>query len=89
MPADQAIRILLAKRGTVFNPILVKAFVNMTGLFPIGTILKLDTGEFGLVQHQTRDLMRPRVLLLTKFDGSEKETGTETSLLETASIPTL
>jgi HD-GYP domain-containing protein (c-di-GMP phosphodiesterase class II) len=84
MPADQAIRILLAKRGSVFNPILVKAFVNMTGLFPIGTILKLDTGELGLVQHQTRDLMRPRVLLLTKFDGSEKETGTETSLLETA-----
>ncbi len=84
MPADHAIRILLAKRGTTFNPVLVKAFVNMTGIFPIGTILKLDTGEFGLVRHQTRDLMRPRVLLLTKFDGSEKETGTETSLLETA-----
>jgi hypothetical protein len=33
--------------------------------------------------HQTRDLMRPRVLLLDKFDGSEKDTGTETSLLET------
>jgi hypothetical protein len=28
--------------------------------------------------------MRPRVLLLSKFDGSEKESGTETSLLETA-----
>jgi HD-GYP domain-containing protein (c-di-GMP phosphodiesterase class II) len=84
MPADQAIRILLAKRGTNFKPILVKAFVNMIGIFPIGTILKLDTGEFGLVRHQTRDLMRPRVLLLTEFDGSERESGTETSLLETA-----
>jgi len=27
--------------------------------------------------------MRPRVLLLDKFDGSEKDTGTEISLLET------
>ncbi len=82
-PMDQAIRILLDGRGRIFDPILVKAFVNMIGLFPVGTLLKLDTGEIGLVMHQTRDLMRPRVLLLDKFDGSEKEMGTEISLLET------
>ena len=28
--------------------------------------------------------MRPRVLILTRFDGSEKETGADVSLLETA-----
>jgi hypothetical protein len=80
---DQAIRILLKNRGKIFDPILVKAFVNMIGLFPVGTVLKLDTGEVGLVTHQTRDLMRPRVLLLTRFDGSEKEAGEDVSLLET------
>jgi HD-GYP domain-containing protein (c-di-GMP phosphodiesterase class II) len=79
----QAIRILLKNRGKTFDPILVKAFVNMIGIFPVGTVLKLDTGEVGLVIHQTRDLMRPRVLLLSKFDGSEKEAGAEVSLLET------
>jgi HD-GYP domain-containing protein (c-di-GMP phosphodiesterase class II) len=83
-PPDQAIRILLKKRGTSFDPVLVKAFVNMMGIFPVGTVLKLDTGEVGLVMHQTRDLMRPRVLLLTRFDGSEKEKGADVSLLETA-----
>jgi HD-GYP domain-containing protein (c-di-GMP phosphodiesterase class II) len=83
MPADQAIRILIKKRGTVFNSILVKAFVNMIGIFPIGSVLKLDSGEVGLVIHQTRDLMRPRVLLLSRLDGSEKEAGAEVSLLET------
>ncbi len=83
MPAVKAVQILLSKRGTTFNAILVKAFVNMIGIFPIGTILKLDTGEIGMVVHQTRDLMRPRVLLLSKFDGSEKVSGTEASLLET------
>jgi HD-GYP domain-containing protein (c-di-GMP phosphodiesterase class II) len=83
MPPDNAIRILLTKSGTAFNPILVKAFVNMIGIFPIGTLLKLDTGEIGLVLHQTRDLMRPRVLLLNRFDGTEKESGAEASLLET------
>ncbi|OGW33473.1 MAG: hypothetical protein A2X58_07615 [Nitrospirae bacterium GWC2_56_14] len=83
-PPDQAIRILWKKRGTSFNPVLVKAFVNMMGIFPVGTVLKLNTGEVGLVMHQTRDLMRPRVLLLTRFDGSEKEKGAEVSLLEGA-----
>jgi len=83
-PPDKAIRILLSKRGTAFNPVLVKAFVNMIGVFPVGTLLKLDSGEIGLVTHQTRDLMRPRVLLLTTFDGSEKnDRNAEVSLLET------
>jgi HD-GYP domain-containing protein (c-di-GMP phosphodiesterase class II) len=82
-PLDQAVRILLDKRGSVFDPILVKAFVSMIGIFPVGTLLKLDTGEIGLVVHQTRDLLRPRLLLLDKFDGSEKDTGNEISLLET------
>ena len=84
MPPDNAVRILIKQRGNAFNSVLVKAFVNMIGIFPIGTLLKLDTGEVGLVMHQTRDLMRPRVLILSAFDGSEKESGAEVSLLETA-----
>ena len=81
---DQSIRILIKNRGVTSDPVLLKAFINMVGIFPIGTLLKLDTGEIGLVMHQTRDLMRPRVLILTRFDGSEKETGQDVSLLETA-----
>jgi HD-GYP domain-containing protein (c-di-GMP phosphodiesterase class II) len=80
---DQSIRILIKNRGVTSDPVLLKAFINMVGIFPIGTLLKLDTGEIGLVMHQTRDLMRPRVLILTRFDGSEKETQ-DISLLETA-----
>jgi hypothetical protein len=83
MPPDQSMRILINNRGATCDPVIVKAFVNMVGIFPIGTLLKLDTGEVGLVMHQTRDLMRPRVLILTRFDGSEKETGADISLLET------
>jgi len=83
-PPEQGVRIMLQKRGTTFNPVLVKAFVNMIGIFPIGTILKLDTGEIAIVMHQTTDLLRPRVLLLSKCDGSEKEDpNAAVSLLET------
>jgi HD-GYP domain-containing protein (c-di-GMP phosphodiesterase class II) len=79
---DQGVRILLKKRGNPFNPVLVNAFVKMIGIFPIGTVVKLNTGQIGLVKHQTSDLMRPRVLLLTKFDGSEKD-NEPLSLLDT------
>jgi len=82
LPPDEVIRILAKKRGSDFNEVLVKAFINMVGIFPIGTLLKLSSNEIGLVVHQTSNLMRPRVLLLTKFDGSEKESGEEISLLE-------
>ena len=83
MPPDEVINILTKKRGSNFNSVLVKAFINMIGIFPIGTVLKLSSGEIGLVVRQTSDLLRPRILLLTKFDGSEKESSEETSLLET------
>ncbi len=82
-PPDEAIRILFRKRR-MFHPVLVKAFINMVGIFPVGTILKLDTGEIAIVVHQTRDLMRPRVLLLARFDGSERDDpAAEVSLMET------
>ncbi|MGD0279417.1 MAG: HD domain-containing phosphohydrolase [Smithella sp.] len=83
MSPDQVISLLAKKRESDFNAVLVKAFINMIGIFPIGSLLNLSNGEVGLVVHQTSDLMRPRVLLLTKFDGSEKESGEEISLLET------
>lgn len=83
VPPDMTIRILLNNRGITSTPALFQAFINMIGIFPVGTLLKLDTGEIGLVMHQTQDLLRPRVLLLDKFDGSEKETGEIVSLVET------
>lgn len=82
-PPDEAIRILLKKRGSHFNPVLVNAFVRMIGIFPIGTVVQLNTGEIGLVKQQTNNLLRPRLLILTRFDGSETEDGAMASLLET------
>ncbi|HUN53815.1 MAG TPA: HD domain-containing phosphohydrolase [Smithella sp.] len=83
IPPDQVISVLLKKREVDFNATLVKAFINMIGIFPIGTLLNLSSSEVGLVVHQTSDLMRPGILLLTKFDGSEEESGEAITLLET------
>jgi HD-GYP domain-containing protein (c-di-GMP phosphodiesterase class II) len=36
-----------ARRG--MDPVLVKAFVNLTGIYPVGTLVVLDTFELGIV----------------------------------------
>jgi hypothetical protein len=35
------------RRG--MDPVIVKAFINLTGLYPVGTLVVLDTFELGIV----------------------------------------
>ena len=65
---DQALNIMLDGAGTDFDPILLKMFINMLGVYPIGSLLELDTGELGLVMDNdtTFDGARPTVLLLAE-----------------------
>jgi len=68
---DQALNIMLDGSGTDFDPILLKIFINMLGVYPIGSLLELDTGELALVMDtdKTSDGARPMVVLLAP-DGN-------------------
>lgn len=73
MSPDSALGHMLADSGKYFDPVLLKIFVNMLGVYPIGTLLQLDTGEIGLALHssQKTDRTRPQVQLLnTNTDGT-------------------
>ena len=50
------------------DPILLKVFINMIGIYPIGTLLTLDTNEVGLVMEKSSNIEngRPIVQLLNK-----------------------
>jgi HD-GYP domain-containing protein (c-di-GMP phosphodiesterase class II) len=63
---DEALRLMWSKVGEDYDPILLKIFIHMVGLYPVGTILKLDTGELGLVVDYPREdeRARPEILLL-------------------------
>jgi HD-GYP domain-containing protein (c-di-GMP phosphodiesterase class II) len=55
-----------------FDPVLVKAFINLTGIYPIGTLVVLDTFETGVVHAPNDDqaaLSRPVVRLLSDEQG--------------------
>lgn len=71
---DHAIRVLVREKGTAFDPLLVKVFVDMMGLFPVGTLVRLHTGELGVVYEQVEgDAASPRVKVIRDPEGREVE----------------
>lgn len=71
---DQAIRVLVKDMGTAFDPLLVKVFVDMMGLFPVGTLVRLVTGELGIVYEENElDLTCPKVKIIRDAEGDEIE----------------
>ena len=49
MLPDKAMDILLQGAGKDFHPSLFKAFFRMLGLYPVGSAVELNTGEFAVV----------------------------------------
>jgi len=45
----EAIKVMTSLSGRHFNPDVFKGFVKMIGLYPIGTMVCLSTGEIGIV----------------------------------------
>ena len=54
-----------------FNQTLLRRFVNLMGLFPIGTLVRLNTDELAVVtaEHPT-DPFRPQVKIITDKTGA-------------------
>jgi HD-GYP domain-containing protein (c-di-GMP phosphodiesterase class II) len=75
LPPDKALSIMMERAGSQLDPLLFKFFINMVGVFPIGTLVMLDTRELGLVYES--DVVfadRPRVLIIID-SGGNKVTG--------------
>jgi HD-GYP domain-containing protein (c-di-GMP phosphodiesterase class II) len=65
MLPDQAMEVLLAGMGKQFHPILVKAFFQLVGFYPVGSPVELNTGEYAVVHRANPSApLRPVVKLL-------------------------
>lgn len=77
-PPDQALKYMLAKAGKAYDSILMKIFVNCVGIYPIGTLLLLNTKELAVVMGNNPDPEKwnvPRVRLITDQEGNEIDSG--------------
>jgi HD-GYP domain-containing protein (c-di-GMP phosphodiesterase class II) len=69
---DRALRFILEKSGRIFDPVVVKAFIRAMGIYPVGSIVELDTGDIGVVVKQNQEcrcLHRPTVQLVSSSGG--------------------
>lgn len=67
---DEALRKMLEKEGKTFDPVLLKVFINMLGIYPVGSLVILNTGEVGLVmQANPVELSRPEVVIIADKNG--------------------
>jgi HD-GYP domain-containing protein (c-di-GMP phosphodiesterase class II) len=66
MLPDRAMKLIIDGIGTHFHPALGKLFVHMAGLYPVGSVVELNTGETGVVlKPNPDDLLRPEIKLRT------------------------
>ena len=78
---DEALGHMLSESGKQFDPVLLKIFVNALGLYPVGTLVRLSSGESAFVVYSGGDgerLSHPIVALL----DSEGNPGQSVDLAE-------
>ncbi len=81
----ESVMFLLKEAGQSFDPSLVKVFVSMVGVYPVGTVLELDTAETAVVVKPAADIAdvaRPMVRIIA-VGGGVQCGGSAVSLADT------
>lgn len=73
LPGD-AVRFILESAGKTFDPVVSKVFVQLMGLYPVGSLVELDSGELAVVVSPAEwDVTRPGVRVVTTRAGERVE----------------
>jgi putative nucleotidyltransferase with HDIG domain len=70
----KAISVVLENSGTLFDPFLVKVFIQAIGIYPTGSVVELNTGQRAVVvkqNKQTHLMHRPIIRLLNDAGSAD------------------
>jgi HD-GYP domain-containing protein (c-di-GMP phosphodiesterase class II) len=83
-PTERILTVLKLNDGMHFDQHLVRRFVQLVGIYPPGNLVKLSTGEIGVVlEVHAPDPYRPRVRVIMAADGTRLDVPLEVNLFET------
>jgi HD-GYP domain-containing protein (c-di-GMP phosphodiesterase class II) len=82
-PSDRILVVLKQGYGRQFDRHLIRRFVQLIGIYPVGSLVGLDTGQIALVvTAHAPDPYRPQVRVLIDRDGTRLECPFEVNLWE-------
>ena len=55
-PTDRILAVLQRNDGKQFDQHLVRRFVQLVGIYPVGNLVRLDTGEIAVVMKPMRPI---------------------------------
>jgi len=68
----EALKIMNTFSGRSFHPDILKTFTDMIGIYPVGTLVRLSTGEIGVVTRVYAERpLRPSLKVITDSDGKQ------------------
>lgn len=85
IPPDQVMREMWQDRWRGHDPVVVKAFISLMGIYPVGTCVILDTHELGIVHAANPNptqIHRPLVRVVAAPDGVLQSPGSLVDLAE-------
>jgi len=83
-PTDRILAVLKRNDGTQFDQNLVRRFVQLLGIYPPGTLVRLTSGEIAVVTHvHAPDPLRPRVRVVINKEGTRLDLPYDRNLWET------
>ncbi len=83
---DQVLREMWENRRRGYDSVLVKALINLLGIYPVGTCIILDTYEIAVVHAANSDpaqLNRPLIRIVSTPEGTKIDPGPIVDLSET------
>jgi putative nucleotidyltransferase with HDIG domain len=82
-PTERILAVLKRNDGTQFDQHLVRRFVQLLGIYPPGTLVRLNTGEVAVVTRvHAPDPYRPRVRVIIDRAGNRLDLPIERNLWE-------
>jgi len=72
--ADEVITNMINRASTDFNSLLLKVFINTIGIYPIGSVVRLNTDEIAIVsRNNPDDIENPEVKVIADRNGLKSD----------------
>lgn len=78
----EAMQIIIQDAGHKYWEEAARAFYQSMAIYPIGSVVKLNTGEIGVVHQATGAPMRPKIKIIVDEDGDQPQPAPYVNMVE-------